>query len=113
MDDPALLRKFVSERCEAAFGQLVRRHVDLVYSSARRQVRDPALAEDVTQEVFVTLATKANSIRDGEALAGWLLVTTRFVSLNLLRSNERRRRHEHEAGEMQLQQRSDDESPMW
>jgi RNA polymerase sigma factor (sigma-70 family) len=99
-DDLALLRQFVSDRSQPAFAELVRRHVDMVYSGARRQVGDPALAEDVTQAVFVTLAEKAHTIRDGEALAGWLLVTTRFVALNALRAEARRRRHEREAAAM-------------
>src|SRR6185295_8683269 len=65
-----------------------------------RQVKDATLAEDVTQGVFVLLAEKARTIRDGEALAGWLLVTTRLVALNALRSEARRRRHENEAAAM-------------
>src|SRR3954462_1203229 len=95
-DDDALLKEFVRKRRDTALAELVRRHADLVYSAALRQTggRNRALAEDVTQEVFVLLATKAASIRDGEALAGWLLITTRFAALNALRSESRRRRHE-------------------
>src|SRR5438093_10828571 len=97
MDDAALLRQFLSNRSEQAFEQLVRRYVDLVYSAALRQVNDPPGAQDVTQTVFTLLATKASTIRAGESLAGWLLVTTRYVAINTLRSESRRRRHEHEA----------------
>src|SRR5438105_12641312 len=111
MDDAALLREFVTDRSEEAFAQLVRRQVNLVYSAALRQVKDVPAAEDVTQAVFTLLASKAPTLRAGEALAGWLLVTTRFVAINMLRSKARRRRHEREAGmikHLQQQQRTAD-----
>ena len=37
IEDAELLRRYAGERSEAAFAELVRRRVDLVYSVARRQ----------------------------------------------------------------------------
>ncbi|MEA2734673.1 MAG: hypothetical protein QOE14_1124, partial [Humisphaera sp.] len=111
-DDSRLLHQFIATRDEPSFAALVRRYVDLVYSAARRQMRDDAAAQDVTQHVFVLLAAKARAIRDGEALAGWLLVTTRFVALNTLRSEARRRRHEREAAVMHENLKSQG-TPAW
>jgi len=50
--DQQLLRDYAGSRSEAAFAELVRRHIDLVYSAALRLVIDAHQAEDVTQGVF-------------------------------------------------------------
>ena len=48
--DVELLRAYADEKSEAAFGELVRRQVNLVYSVALRQCGgDAHLAEDVAQ----------------------------------------------------------------
>ena len=55
-----------------AFGELVGRYVDLVYSVAKRRVTDRHLAEDISQNVFLTLLRKADSLKDRRTLGGWL-----------------------------------------
>ncbi len=52
MDDMQLVREYATRQSESAFEALVARHVNLVYSAARRQVADPHLAEEVAQAVF-------------------------------------------------------------
>lgn len=113
MDDHQLLKSFAEAGSSEAFAELVRRHVDLVYSAARRQCREAALAEDVTQEVFVRLARYAATIRDREAIAGWLLTTTRRVALNAHRSAARRQRHEKERAHMDTSLRDPGEQEAW
>ena len=97
MGDWELLQEYAKHRSEAAFAELVQRHLNWVYSAALRQVGDPHLAEDVTQAVFVLLARKAGSLRPGTILSGWLFRTTRFVAARALRTEYRRKAREQTA----------------
>src|SRR5664279_1906712 len=100
MHDRELLEAYARDRSEAAFGQLVRRHLAWVYSVALRHLGNRALAEDVAQSVFVLLARKAGSLRSGVLLGGWLFRTTRFVSNRALRAERRRKSREETAAFM-------------
>lgn len=98
--DPQLLGSYVERRSEAAFAELVHRHIDFVYSVAIRMVNDPHLAEDVTQGVFIALAKDAGKLRDHPVLSGWLHRTTRNIASNTVRTEVRRRTREKEAAGM-------------
>jgi RNA polymerase sigma factor (sigma-70 family) len=103
MTDSQLLTRFVEHHDSDALAELVRRHVDWVNSMARRLVHDPALADDVTQAVFVLLARKAHSMRRQTVLASWLFVVTRYCASGALRQELRRRRYERKAAAMRAQ----------
>src|SRR5947207_8447385 len=94
MGDWQLLQAYSRNRSEAAFAELVRRHLDWVYSVALRHVGDPHLAEDVVQSVFVLLARKARDLGPGTLLGGWLFRTTRFVAAHARRTEQRRKSRE-------------------
>ena len=96
-DDLTLLREYARSNSEEAFASLVSRHVNLVYSVALRQVRDPHLAEEITQAVFIILVRKADSLGDKTILPGWLCRTARYASANALTIQRRRQRREQEA----------------
>ena len=99
-DDRELLTRYVTQRSQAAFAELVRRHIDLVYASCLRQTHDPTLAEDATQAVFLILSQRAATLPSSAILAGWLYNTARHAALNARRSETRRTRHERRAAMM-------------
>jgi uncharacterized protein (TIGR03435 family) len=96
-DDLNLLKEYARGNSEEAFAMLVSRHVNLVYSVALRSVRDPHLAEEITQAVFIILARKAHSLGDQTILSGWLCRTARYASANALTVQRRRQHREQEA----------------
>ena len=100
LTDPQLLRDYTERRSEAAFAELVRRHVDFVHSAALRMVCDAHLAKDVTQGVFIALAQNARQLADRPVLSGWLHRTAQNLAANTVRSDVRRRAREQEAAAM-------------
>ncbi len=94
-DDAELLQRYAQVADEAAFAELVRRHLGLVYQAALRRLDgNAALAEETAQEIFVALARAAHRWQDGAVLAGWLYVATRHAAANTRRRETRRRRRE-------------------
>jgi RNA polymerase sigma factor (sigma-70 family) len=110
-DDMALVREYARDRSETAFAALVSRHLNLVYSVALREVRDPHLAEEVAQAAFIILARKAGALGPKTILSGWLCRTARYVSAEMLRSQRRRQTREQEAYMQSLL--NDTESNAW
>ncbi len=111
MEDGELLRAYVGRQAEDAFAALVARYAGLVYSAALRQLREPTLAEEVTQAVFIILARRAARLRPGTILPGWLLRTTRYTAANVRRHEQRRQHFEREA--MNCQQHSSQSEAAW
>jgi RNA polymerase sigma factor (sigma-70 family) len=94
------LQDFAATGSADAFRQIVGDYVDSVYSQCLRQLHDPSAAEDVTQQVFITLATKARQLPRGVVLAGWLFKTARFCTSTHKRAAARRRAAENKAATM-------------
>ena len=100
--DNELLHLYADREDEAAFAELVRRHLNLVYGLALRTLNgNAALAEDVTQSVFTDLARKAAQLRRHETIVGWLHTSTRFAAAKAIRTEVTRQHHEQEASAMQ------------
>ena len=111
--DAVLLERYARHRADEAFTELVRRHVDLAYSAALRQVRDAHLAEDVTQAVSIVLSRKAASLGPHVVLPAWLLHVTRCAASDALRRQARCERKEREASPVLEPATSGTPEPEW
>lgn len=84
-DDALLAAVAAGDR--GAYARLMERHVDRCYALARRMTGDAAEAEDVVQEAFLRVWTRAADWRPGGAqFATWLY----RVTLNLCLDRRRR-----------------------
>ncbi|HKW31070.1 MAG TPA: sigma-70 family RNA polymerase sigma factor [Verrucomicrobiae bacterium] len=98
--DLDLLEKFARQNSQDAFGEIVRRHLNLVYSAALRQVRSPQLAEEIAQSVFADLARSTAKLKPGTTLTAWLYAVTRRTAIDEIRKESRRQLREQIAVEM-------------
>lgn len=71
---------------EDAWRALVDRYASLVYGVARSHGFRDERADDIAQSVFTTLVTRLGSIREPDALPGWLVTTTRRACWRLARA---------------------------
>lgn len=102
IDDRTLLADYARGRSEAAFGELVRRHLPLVYAAALRRTNgDSHRAHDIAQRVFTTVARDAARLSRHPALTGWLHAATRSAAIDVLRTERRRRLREEKASAME------------
>ncbi len=114
--DLDLLRHFARDHAQDAFAEIVRRHLDLVYSAALRQVRSPQLAEEIAQSVFTDLARQADRLKPDTLLTAWLHAVTRRTAIDVIRQESRRQLREQIAVEMNAMnaaERSAGGSPAW
>lgn len=94
MSDHDLLRAYAHAGSQAAFATLVGRHLNLVYSVARRVTRSPHLAEEVAQTVFADLARQAGTLGTEVPVVAWLHVVSRRKSVDAVRRESRRQLRE-------------------
>jgi RNA polymerase sigma factor (sigma-70 family) len=98
--DRALLDRFVADRDETAFSELVSRHGPLVMGVCRRVLGNAQDAEDAFQATFIVLSKKAASIRKFESISSWLHGVAVRVSLKAKSMAGNRRAHERRVAEM-------------
>jgi RNA polymerase sigma factor (sigma-70 family) len=79
-----------------SFDEAFTLHHRAVFRTARAVVRDSALAEDVTQEVFLRLYRNLDATPGEDLLRAWLLRVTLNVARNIVRGQNRSMVRDHE-----------------
>ena len=69
-------------------GLLFEANHDRIYRYLLRFVRNPAEAEDLTQETFLRAYRRGDSLRDPEAVRGWLYRIATHAALDRLRQRK-------------------------
>ncbi|MBI3409339.1 MAG: RNA polymerase sigma factor [Planctomycetes bacterium] len=100
LSDGQLLQSFNSQRSNAAFEALVRRHGSMVWGVCRRLLQNHHDAEDAFQATFLVLARKAASIVPREMVGNWLYGVARQTALRAGATAVKRRTQERQV--MQL-----------
>ena len=88
IDDRTLLDKAVAGDA-GALEALMTRHAGRVYRLAYGITRNPADAEEVVQDVFLTVVRKGGSFEGQAALATWMYRVTMNAALNRRRGKRR------------------------
>lgn len=117
MPDHQLLDLFLSRRdetAETAFQELVSRHGPMVLRVCHSLLRDSHDAEDAFQAVFLVLANRADTIRNGRSIANWLFGVAHRVAVRARRSAARRRHLDAQVAERPTREVAPDEDgPDW
>jgi RNA polymerase sigma-70 factor (ECF subfamily) len=93
VNDQQLLAAYL-QGDEHALETLVQNYYRLVIATATRATRDPNLAQDIAQTVFLIFARKARQLSREVSLPGWFIRTTQFVSRDATRKAARRSHYE-------------------
>jgi len=85
LDDGALLR-LINNGQESALSELYDRYSRLVYSMAYNSLGEQALAEEITQDVFLRVWQKADTYRPGQGkVITWMASITRYRTIDVIR----------------------------
>lgn len=86
--DSQLTRR-LKQHDEAAFETLFRRYYRYLYTVAIQYVKDPDLAEDALQEVYLKIWVNREQLDESQSIKAYLATAMRHQVLNSLRNDKR------------------------
>lgn len=89
LPDEELVRMFVEEKDEDAFNEIANRYGEKVFRLALRITRSTHIADEVLQEVFLTLVEKLDSFREESTFSTWLYRVATNASLIQIRKRNK------------------------
>ena len=87
-DDSVLIQRILAGDA-IAFEHLVRKYQKQVHTLAWRKIRDFHIAEDITQETFLQVYQKLETLKDPARFSRWLYVIADRLCVAWLRKNQR------------------------
>ena len=87
-DDVVLIQRILAGD-ETAFASLVRKYQKQVHTLAWGKIRDFHVAEDITQETFLQVYQKLETLEDPTRFSRWLYVIADRLCIAWLRKNQR------------------------
>lgn len=87
--DQQLLEKYLHQRDQEAFAELVRRHELSVLKACRQVLRSPVDVDDAFQATFLVLLRRARQIRWQPSIQGWLIAVAHRIAVRLAISQKR------------------------
>ncbi|MBK6687323.1 MAG: sigma-70 family RNA polymerase sigma factor [Deltaproteobacteria bacterium] len=100
VNDEAELCRRIGAGDDRAFELLVERYQHRIYAFCARLLNDRAEAEDVAQEVFLTLYRNAGDFRGESSFATWLYRIAKNQALNRIKYLDRRGRKQRARDEL-------------
>lgn len=89
ISDEELVQMYIEREDELIFEEILSRHADKVFGLALRITRTTEDAEEVFQEVFMTLTKKIGTFRGESKFSSWLYRVTANASYMRIRSEKK------------------------
>lgn len=102
----SLLAERIGKGDERAFEVLYERYHRRLYWMAKKYVKDPGLAEDAVQDIYVKLWRKRNGIDPSRSIRSFLFTMLKNHLLNMIRDQKKRILSVYDVGESKLPSRN-------